>query len=373
MGHSNDGQVGDFLITAGKALCCVAQQRIQLQPCLHRMFDKMDTFHTKAFDDTQNTIEGMEKQRTTYRAALLWMKSLSDKLDPESMDQLSKFRKVQAHCRRCKLAFEQQSVDCVQKIEMLNASRCNLLGHSLETYQTSWIKFWNRSTSTFNCIAQCFDNYEKEIKRSSERVIERQVARIEDAPSNVSKELKQNIPSVESAPEETEQLIDLQVPIDSESADVEPEDELDLLKLNDNFGDILEKALQNVTKLSSSSEGIESKLTTLKTSSKQELLDQFLSSSSTAGQSTELDDLMTELNLIELDRTKLEPINDLWMFDDGDTIDFKSDDQELGTSSKLKTSSSRPLDTSIKVSVWGFVCYFKFPQTNLLIFFVISG
>lgn len=324
MGHSNDGHVGDFLIACGKALCCVAQQRIQLQPFLHRMFDKMDTFHVKAFEDTQSTIDNMEKQRTTYRAALLWMKSLSDKLDPESMDQLSKFRKVQAHCRRCKLAFEQQSVDCVQKIEMLSASRCNLLGHSLEAYQTGWIKFWNRSTSTFHCIAQCFDNFEKEIKRSSEQVIERQASQLDDRKPS-KPEVESEGTSTMSEPFVEDELIDL---ITSESRTF-ADDGVDsnLVELNDNFSEILEKALENVTKLNSNVGGLESKLSTLKTANS-EMLDQFICAASTPTQTNELHDLMSELNLIDLDRNRSQPNNDLWMFDEDDCgvkpIDLKT-------------------------------------------------
>lgn len=36
----------------------------------------------------------MERQRTEYRAALSWMKNISQELDPDTHKQLEKFRKV---------------------------------------------------------------------------------------------------------------------------------------------------------------------------------------------------------------------------------------------------------------------------------------
>lgn len=135
----------------------MAQQRIQLRSGLARLYGDLDTFQSKASLDTQSTIERMEKHRTAYRGALLWMKSLSERLDPDSMDQLSKFRRVQAHLRRCKVQFDRLAVDCVQKVDMLGASRCNLLSQSLQAYQSGWMRFWTSSASTFGCIQSGFD------------------------------------------------------------------------------------------------------------------------------------------------------------------------------------------------------------------------
>ena len=40
------------------------------------------------------TINRMESARTEYRGALLWMKDISEELDPDTHKQLEKFRKV---------------------------------------------------------------------------------------------------------------------------------------------------------------------------------------------------------------------------------------------------------------------------------------
>ena len=42
----------------------------------------------------------MEKVRTEYRGALLWMKNVSTELDPDTFRQLEKFRKVQVYVIR---------------------------------------------------------------------------------------------------------------------------------------------------------------------------------------------------------------------------------------------------------------------------------
>ena len=44
----------------------------------------------------------MEKARTEYRGALMWMKNVSTELDPDTFKQLEKFRKVQAHVKSSK-------------------------------------------------------------------------------------------------------------------------------------------------------------------------------------------------------------------------------------------------------------------------------
>ena len=63
-----------MLIATGKTFYYSAQQRIQLRNPLINIFQNVDTFQYKAVADTMITIEQMEKQRTAYRASLLWMK-----------------------------------------------------------------------------------------------------------------------------------------------------------------------------------------------------------------------------------------------------------------------------------------------------------
>lgn len=54
----------------------------------------METFRQRAIEDTLLNVSAMERQRTEYRAALSWMKNISQELDPDTHKQLEKFRKV---------------------------------------------------------------------------------------------------------------------------------------------------------------------------------------------------------------------------------------------------------------------------------------
>lgn len=65
-----------------------------LCPPLHRLYQEVETFRRRAITDTLLTVSRMEKARTEYRGALLWMKDVSQELDPDTYKQLEKFRKV---------------------------------------------------------------------------------------------------------------------------------------------------------------------------------------------------------------------------------------------------------------------------------------
>lgn len=65
-----------------------------LCPPLHRMHQEVETFRRRAIADTLLTVSRMEKCRTEYRGALLWMKDISQELDPDTYKQLEKFRKA---------------------------------------------------------------------------------------------------------------------------------------------------------------------------------------------------------------------------------------------------------------------------------------
>lgn len=55
---------------------------------------EVETFRQRAIEDTLLNVTAMERQRTEYRAALSWMKNISQELDPDTHKQLEKFRKV---------------------------------------------------------------------------------------------------------------------------------------------------------------------------------------------------------------------------------------------------------------------------------------
>ncbi len=71
--------------------------RMDVLPPLVRMQQEFATFKGSAITDLDYSIHTLEKARTEYRAALLWMKNVSEKLkNPDYRDQLSKFREVRS-------------------------------------------------------------------------------------------------------------------------------------------------------------------------------------------------------------------------------------------------------------------------------------
>lgn len=68
--------------------------RLSLRSPLSRLYQEVETFRYRAISDTWLTVNRMEQSRTEYRGALLWMKDVSQELDPDTHKQMEKFRKV---------------------------------------------------------------------------------------------------------------------------------------------------------------------------------------------------------------------------------------------------------------------------------------
>ena len=166
-----------MMSASGKTLCYTAQQRIQLRNPLVRLYQEVETFQYRAVADTMMTVDKMEKSRTAYRAALLWMKDVSEKLDPDTYKQLEKFRKVQSHVRKTKVRFDKLKVDTIQKIDLLSASRCNMYSNALVGYQNALLNFWGKTSKTMSAVADSFKGYQyyefttlKELSETSKKL-----------------------------------------------------------------------------------------------------------------------------------------------------------------------------------------------------------
>ena len=90
----------------------------------------------------------------------MWMKNVSTELDPDTYKQLEKFRKVQGHVKSSKKKFDGLKVDCVQKIDLLAAARCNMYSHALVMYQDALINFCEKVAKTFTHVEQSFKGYQ---------------------------------------------------------------------------------------------------------------------------------------------------------------------------------------------------------------------
>ncbi|XP_068829521.1 islet cell autoantigen 1 isoform X4 [Capricornis sumatraensis] len=135
-GFQDKTRAGKMMQATGKALCFSSQQRLALRNPLCRFHQEVETFRHRAISDTWLTVNRMEQCRTEYRGALLWMKDVSQELDPDLCKQMEKFRKVQTQVRLAKKSFDKLKMDVCQKVDLLGASRCNLLSHMLATYQS---------------------------------------------------------------------------------------------------------------------------------------------------------------------------------------------------------------------------------------------
>ncbi|KAM6281326.1 islet cell autoantigen 1-like [Porphyrio hochstetteri] len=67
---------------------------------------------------------------------------------------------VQAQVRLTKLNFDKLKTDVCQKVDLLGASRCNLLSHVLTTYQTTLLHFWEKTSHTMAAIHESFKGYQ---------------------------------------------------------------------------------------------------------------------------------------------------------------------------------------------------------------------
>ena len=106
------------------------------------------------------TLEQMEKMRTEYRGALMWMKNISRDFNPDQYNQLEKFRQVQEIVRQKKAKFDALKIKSIQKIDLLAASRCNMFSHALILYQNAIILFSEKTAKTLNTVASNFQGYQ---------------------------------------------------------------------------------------------------------------------------------------------------------------------------------------------------------------------
>nr|XP_015213690.1 PREDICTED: islet cell autoantigen 1 [Lepisosteus oculatus] len=159
-GSQDKTRAGKIMQATGKALCFSSQQRLALRTPLCRLYQEVETFRYRAISDTWLTVNRMEQSRTEYRGALLWMKDVSQELDPDTFKQMEKFRKVQAQVRLSKTSFDKLKNDVCQKVDLLGASRCNLLSHVLTMYQTTLLHFWEKTSHTMAAIHESFKGYQ---------------------------------------------------------------------------------------------------------------------------------------------------------------------------------------------------------------------
>uniref|UniRef100_T1J9I6 Protein kinase domain-containing protein n=1 Tax=Strigamia maritima TaxID=126957 RepID=T1J9I6_STRMM len=194
-GKLDKTRAGKMMTAAGKSLSYTAQQRLSLRVPLVRLHQEVETFRSRAISDTFITVTQMEGKRTEYRGALHWMKDVSQELDPDTYKQLEKFRKVQSQVRRTKSKFDKLKIDCLQKIDLLAASRCNMFSHALATYQNTLLAFWKKTSKMMTTVAECFKGYQhyefsmlKELTEPSRKLAEETGNQVNDEDEELDKD-----------------------------------------------------------------------------------------------------------------------------------------------------------------------------------------
>jgi len=175
-GEQDKTQAGKMMNAVGKAMIYSARQRSTLKAPLTRLHQEVETFCQRAVEDSSFTVNEMEKSRNDYRGALLWMKNVSQELDPDTFKQLEKFRRVQNHVRSSKTKFDRHKLACLQKIDLLAAARCNMFSHGLIVYQDNMANFWQRTSNALTTVSEAYEGYQpyeftfvKELKDSSSK------------------------------------------------------------------------------------------------------------------------------------------------------------------------------------------------------------
>nr|XP_019959001.1 PREDICTED: islet cell autoantigen 1 isoform X1 [Paralichthys olivaceus] len=219
-GSQDKTRAGKIMQATGKALCFSSQQRVALRNPLCRLYQEVETFRYRAISDTWLTVNRMEQSRTEYRGALLWMKDVSQELDPDTHKQMEKFRKVQAQVRSTKTSFDKLKNDVCQKVDLLGASRCNLLSHVLTTYQTTLLHFWEKTSHTMAAIHESFkgsQHYEFSTLKTLKDPVDKLVRKKGKKKSRVETEDGKKSETTDN------QLISLESETTSDRMDEEPE------------------------------------------------------------------------------------------------------------------------------------------------------
>lgn len=163
-GELDKTKAGKMMVSVGKSLIYTSQQRGNMKAPLTRLHQEVETFCQRAIEDTSFTVNEMEKSRNDYRGALLWMKDVSQVLDPDTFKQLEKFRRIQGHVRGSKTKFDRHKLACLQKVDLLAAARCNMFSHGLIVYQENLTSFWKRTSNAYQAVS---DAYKGDLNASS--------------------------------------------------------------------------------------------------------------------------------------------------------------------------------------------------------------
>ncbi|CCD66406.1 Resistance to inhibitors of cholinesterase protein 19 [Caenorhabditis elegans] len=158
--------VGRILIAVGRSLLFSSHRLNAARIGVSTFYNKLSVFVERAIGDCSQTIEAVQMCRTEYRGSLLWMKKTSEELDPEVDGSMEKFREAQTTVKSNKERLDRLKTDTLQKVDLLSASRSNLLSYVLTHYQNELYEYYSKTSRAFETLAEninCYNNYDFEI------------------------------------------------------------------------------------------------------------------------------------------------------------------------------------------------------------------
>lgn len=66
---------------------------------------------------------------------------------------------VQAQVRKSKMRFDKSKLDCLQKVDLLAAARCNMFSHALVLYHNNLLQYCEKTTNAYLAIANSFKGW----------------------------------------------------------------------------------------------------------------------------------------------------------------------------------------------------------------------
>ncbi|CAI5438966.1 unnamed protein product [Caenorhabditis angaria] len=158
--------VGRILIAVGRSLLFSSHRLNAERIRVSTFYNKLSVFVERAIGDCSQTIEAVQMCRTEYRGSLLWMKKTSEELDPDVDGSMEKFREAQTTVKTNKERLDRLKTDTLQKVDLLSASRSNLLSYVLTHYQNELYEYYEKTSRAYETLAEnisCYNNYDFEI------------------------------------------------------------------------------------------------------------------------------------------------------------------------------------------------------------------
>ncbi|CAI4225323.1 unnamed protein product [Auanema sp. JU1783] len=162
----NRDESATIMIAVGRCLLLSSHQRAAIRQPIFRFYQELHVFAERAIADCTQTVDAVERARLEYRGSLLWMKKTSEELDPDTDQQLDKFREAQTAVRANKERLDKLKLDTLQKVDLLSASRSNLLSHLLGKYLELLITYYEKTSRAYQALASNlshFQHYEFDI------------------------------------------------------------------------------------------------------------------------------------------------------------------------------------------------------------------